>query len=353
MTTLTDPAARPARSTPAFSFLWLEVTGRCGLACSHCYAGSGPSASHGVMTGDDWRSVITQAADMGGGEPTLHPDFFALLAHAIKAGLAAEVYSNLTHVKDSLWDLLARPGISLATSYYSDDPAEHDAITGRPGSHARTLAGIRHAIARGIPLRAGIVEVTEGQRTARARAELEALGVTRIRTDRLRRLGRAADAAGPDVSELCGRCGRGIAAIIPSGDVTPCVMARWLPAGNVRQAPLADILSGPAMARRPPSSRPGQAWPATRLATLTATPTPAGRGEASPAWPRPPLPPSSRPDQAALAYLTCASLTRTATSARRRSTLPCSAAGAGQHDLLAGKSRRPSGGHRRTRHRLA
>ena len=65
MTTLTDPAARPARSTPAFSFLWLEVTGRCGLACSHCYAGSGPSASHGVMTGDDWRSLITQAADMG------------------------------------------------------------------------------------------------------------------------------------------------------------------------------------------------------------------------------------------------------------------------------------------------
>ena len=87
MTALITPAAR---NTPAFSFLRLEVTGRCGLRCSHCYAGSGPSGIHEVMTGDDWRSVITQAAHLGVpavpftvGEPTLHPDFPALLAHAI------------------------------------------------------------------------------------------------------------------------------------------------------------------------------------------------------------------------------------------------------------------------------
>jgi MoaA/NifB/PqqE/SkfB family radical SAM enzyme len=206
------------------------------------------------MTGADWRSVITQAAHLGvrmvqfiGGEPTLHPDFPALLTYAVEAGVAAEVYSNLTHVKDSWWDLFACPKVSLATSYYSDDPAEHDAITGRPGSHARTLASIRQAIARGIPLRAGIIEVRDGQRTTQAHAELRALGVTRIRTDRLRRLGRGASMASDDASELCGNCGRGIAAVLPSGDVTPCVMARWLIAGNVRDTPLAAILSGPAM----------------------------------------------------------------------------------------------------------
>jgi hypothetical protein len=246
MTTLTTPATRPAQTSPAFSFLWLEITGRCGLTCAHCYNSSGPSGSPGVMTGDDWRSVITQAAHLGvsmvqfiGGEPTLHPDFPALLA--------AEVYSNLTHVKDSWWDLLTCPSVSLATSYYSDDPAEHDAITGRPGSHARTLASIRQAIARGIPLRAGIVEVRQGQRITQAHAELEALGVRRIGTDRLRHLGRATGAVPDDASELCGRCGRGIAAVLPSGDVTPCVMARWLTAGNVRDTTLAAILSGPAM----------------------------------------------------------------------------------------------------------
>ena len=254
MTTLIRPNPAHVKASPAFSFLWLELTGRCGLRCSHCYARSGPSGSHGMMTADDWRLVITQAADLGvsmvqfiGGEPTLHPDFAGLLGYAVGAGLAVEVYSNLTHVRESWWELFACPQVSLATSYYSDDPAEHDAITGRPGSHARTLASIGQAVARGIPVRAAVIELAEGQRTGQARAELEALGVTRIRTDRVRRLGRAAS-AGPDVSQLCGNCGRGIAAVLPSGDVCPCVMARWLTAGNVRDMPLADILSGPALA---------------------------------------------------------------------------------------------------------
>ncbi len=77
MTTL---SRKPAEVRPGLSFLWLEITGRCGLSCSHCYARSGPSGSHGTMTADDWRSVISQAAGLGvsmvqfiGGEPTLHP----------------------------------------------------------------------------------------------------------------------------------------------------------------------------------------------------------------------------------------------------------------------------------------
>jgi MoaA/NifB/PqqE/SkfB family radical SAM enzyme len=207
------------------------------------------------MTEADWRSVIAQAAGMGvsmvqfiGGEPTLHPRFAELLAAAIDAGLATEVYSNLTHVKDSWWDLFACPGVSLATSYYSDLAEEHDAITGRPGSHARTLAAIRQAVARQIPLRAGIVAVREGQRTSQARAELQAIGISRIKADRLRHLGPAAAAGQPDASQLCGNYGRGMAAILPSGDVCPCVMSRWLTVGKVRDTPLAAILAGPAMA---------------------------------------------------------------------------------------------------------
>lgn len=64
MTMLTRelPEVKPGLNV---SFLWLELTGRCGLACAQCYAGSSPSGSHGVMTGAGWRSVITQAAGMG------------------------------------------------------------------------------------------------------------------------------------------------------------------------------------------------------------------------------------------------------------------------------------------------
>jgi hypothetical protein len=40
-----------------------------------------------------------------------------------------------------------------------------------------------------------------------------------------------------------------VAAISATGEVWPCVFARWMPAGNVLRAPLADILAGLPMAQ--------------------------------------------------------------------------------------------------------
>jgi hypothetical protein len=91
--------------------------------------------------------------------------------------------------------------------------------------------------------------VLDGQDIQQTQAELTALGVppTRIKVDRMRAVGRAAASASvPELSELCGNCGLGRAAILPDGEVTPCVLSRWLTCGNVRQAPLAAILSGEA-----------------------------------------------------------------------------------------------------------
>jgi MoaA/NifB/PqqE/SkfB family radical SAM enzyme len=190
-----------ARTTdiPDVSFLWLELTGRCNLACRHCYAESGPNGTHGVMSVNDWFSVIDQATAMGvpmvqliGGEPTLHPAFPDLLRYAVGTGLAVEVYSNLSRIKPEWWEIFSHPDVSMATSYYSDVPEEHDAITRRRGSHSRTLANIGEAVTRGIPLRVGIVDTGNGQRATQARAELEAIGVTSIGTDHMRRFGRAA-----------------------------------------------------------------------------------------------------------------------------------------------------------------
>jgi hypothetical protein len=53
-----------------------------------------------------------------------------------------------------------------------------------PDSHAQTRANIVEALRWGIPIRAGIVKVVDGQDTATARDELLALGVTDIHTDR-------------------------------------------------------------------------------------------------------------------------------------------------------------------------
>ncbi|WP_214106783.1 radical SAM protein [Acrocarpospora catenulata] len=228
----------------------LELTGRCQLACTHCYAESGPAASHGTMTGDDWCHLISEAAVLGarvqyiGGEPTLHPQFERILTHTTELGVPVEVFTNLYRIRESWWELLSRSGVSLATSYYSDKPGEHAQITGRADGYARTRTNIVRAVGLGIPVRASIVQVLPGQRVEQARGELEALGVTGIRLDELRGIGRGRLGGQADPSQLCGRCGDHRVAVSPTGHVTPCVMARWMVAGDVQAEPLSRIVAG-------------------------------------------------------------------------------------------------------------
>ncbi|QRX95791.1 radical SAM protein [Streptomyces noursei] len=248
---MTAPQA-PATPAPP-TFLELEITQRCQLTCSsHCYAQAGPTKGHGTMTGDDWRRVITEAVALGvqrvqfiGGEPTMHPDFAALVEHALAAGLDVQVYSNLYRVRAEHWELYAHPRVTLGTSYYSDDPDEHDQITGRKGSHDSTRANIVEAVRRGIRVKVGIIHLRDGQRTEPARAEMAALGVARVHVDRVRGVGNAAKTAAiPSTSELCGRCADGKAAILPDGTVAPCVLGRFLPAGDVKTGGLATVFTG-------------------------------------------------------------------------------------------------------------
>jgi MoaA/NifB/PqqE/SkfB family radical SAM enzyme len=203
----------------------------------------------------DWRRVLDEAAALGcemvqfiGGEPTLHPGFVGLVEHALAVGLRVEVFSNLVHVRAEYWQVLGRPGVSLATSYYSDDASEHDQVTARRGSHRRTCASIGQAVERGIPVRVGVVQVHEGQRTDQARRELAALGIADVTVDRMRQVGRGVRDRGPGVAQLCGGCADGKAAVAPDGTVWPCVFSRWLPVGNVLHQSLGDIVGGPGMA---------------------------------------------------------------------------------------------------------
>ena len=178
----------------------------------------------------------------------MHPDFAELVKHALGVGLRVEVFSNLTHIRSEWWELFQREGVSLATSYYSDDRAEHNAVTGRD-SHGKTRANIARAVEFGIPLRTGVIHVVPDQRVDQARADLSSLGVEDIGFDRMRRFGRGQGShSACDVNELCGRCGDGVAAIGPNGDVSPCIMSTWMTTGNVRVSPLSAILDGAEMA---------------------------------------------------------------------------------------------------------
>ena len=242
-------------------FAWLEITGKCQLSCTHCYAESGPRGTAGAMTTRDWFRVISHVAELGahrvqfiGGEPTLHPDLSRFVDRSLAAGLEVEVFSNLVHIAPPLWETFSRPGVRLATSYYS----AHDSVTRRRGSHARTKANITEALDRAIPLRVGVIDVGSG--SSDALVELDALGVRDVGVDRVRAVGRGARLpVPPGAGQLCGRCGHGAVAVSTSGEVWPCVFARRTALGNVLDSDLADVLAG--MNFTPPVATGPSCWP--------------------------------------------------------------------------------------------
>ncbi len=242
-TTLTDSATTTR-------FLWLYLTDKCQEECTHCATNSSPSGTHGSMTPADWLRILDEAAAVGvrqvqfvGGEPTLHPALPELITRALEHAMAVEVFSNMVKISPTLWEVFSQTGVSLATSYYSDDDTQHAAITQRP-----TLPRIRDNIAearrRGIPLRAGVIDLGKQQRVAQARTDLVNLGVplAKVGYDKVRGLGRAAEDTRGCADQLCGGCGNGVAAIDPEGQVRPCLFAKWVTAGHVNDGGLGELL---------------------------------------------------------------------------------------------------------------
>ncbi|ORT60100.1 radical SAM protein [Streptomyces sp. CB03238] len=248
---LSDQGAEMAESHDAacVSLLWLEITGKCQLECVHCYAESGPDGDHGLMTRQDWLEVIAEARDIGvktvvfiGGEPTLHPLLGEFVEYALGLGLSVRIVTNLVHVPTGLWDVYVRPGVSVSVSYYSSDPAAHDAMTRRRGSHRRTVVNLEKAARLGVHVTGLIITTDTSPDADPARNALERLGVRQQKVAPVQALGRAAAGCAPSLSDLCGQCAGHLLAVDPRGRAFPCVMARWLPVGDVRGGSLAAIV---------------------------------------------------------------------------------------------------------------
>jgi sulfatase maturation enzyme AslB (radical SAM superfamily) len=131
------------------SFLWLEITQKCNLECLHCYADSSPREDLlGRMDTQTWLSVLEESATLGcsqvqfiGGEPTLHPDLPRMIRYASACGYSfIEVFTNATRFDECFIDTFIEHRVDIATSFYSDVPDTHDAITRHHGSFARTVS---------------------------------------------------------------------------------------------------------------------------------------------------------------------------------------------------------------------
>jgi radical SAM protein with 4Fe4S-binding SPASM domain len=246
-----------APSDTGLQFLWLELTARCNLACTHCYADSGPTpTTMDSLTVSDYQQLLSAARAGGcervqfiGGEPTLHPGLPFLVKEARALGFTfIEVYTNATHLPDALLTCLRDHNVHIATSLYAEDPDTHDAITTRPGSHKRTVANIKRYVAAGLPVRIGIIAMQQNaQRLEETLAFAKHLGVAHASIDRQRGIGRGhEDVAVEPIGELCGACANGSLAVAPDGQVFACIMSRQWPLGSVREQQLRTFLGSPA-----------------------------------------------------------------------------------------------------------
>ena len=94
-----DRAVRSAASTRPICLTW-ELTYACNLACVHCLSSSGRRDPRELTTAeckaviDELQRMQVFYVNVGGGEPTIRPDFFELVDYAIARDVGVKFSTN-------------------------------------------------------------------------------------------------------------------------------------------------------------------------------------------------------------------------------------------------------------------
>lgn len=255
-----------------------DITWRCDHSCVHCYL---TDRRKEELTLDEQIGILDQLAEAGtlsllisGGDPFLRPDALDFLRAARKRHFQVTINTHGNFIDDAVADVLAEIGVhKVNISVYSTDPAEHEAVTRVPGSHAKAVAAGRRLVARGVrcefrsPV---VVQNREGYLGVRALAEsigaswrsdanivpddesdFGLCGIGVHSTERIvammnamapRRDEVVPPAEMPDVPSDRRTCSAGSASgfISPDGTVYPCITWRE-PIGNLREASFDDL----------------------------------------------------------------------------------------------------------------
>lgn len=120
---------------------------RCNQRCVFCWQGRDwPDAPAGRWEADLDRIVArgVRTLTITGGEPTIYRDLPGLVAAASARGLLVHLQTNAIRLGNRayLGELVDAGLKSLFVSLHSADPETSDRLTGAPGTHARTVAGI-------------------------------------------------------------------------------------------------------------------------------------------------------------------------------------------------------------------
>jgi radical SAM protein with 4Fe4S-binding SPASM domain len=277
------------RSSEAFvpTQLTVELTYRCNERCSHCYLATYDDRADGrpPLALAEWKRILDEFADAGtlsliliGGEAMMHPQFWGVAEHAADRCFAVSLITNGLLIDEEAAGRMAGLGFhNVTVSLYSLDPAIHDRMTRRAGSHARALGAIGRLRESGVGIGVnclltrdniegwkalddwgrslGIEARFDPMITAKSDASL-APTTLRATPEQLRRyylelraLGRGPRPAPlEDPDEPVCNAGRGKAAVNPYGDLLTCLEVRE-PVGNLREGTFHQLWRSPAAER--------------------------------------------------------------------------------------------------------
>ena len=149
-----------------------NCTGRCNLACLHCYSSSQSNRFDDELDTSRAKRFLYQLIDVNcpvvlfsGGEPLLRRDIFELLEEAKQLGLRTVLSTNGTLIDSAVADRLAEVGVGYVGISIDGRQQFHDRFRQVKGSFKSAVAGIHNCQKAGIKtgLRFTITKANAGQ----------------------------------------------------------------------------------------------------------------------------------------------------------------------------------------------
>ncbi len=136
--------------TPPLLGLHWSITGRCNLACRHCYI-EAPSGRYGELPPADMLRLVEQfrranlpKVVLTGGEPLMRPDLPLIVTALAEACVAIDmINTNGWLVTHDVLRLLRQAGFAPRFQVSFDGVGFHDTMRGVPGSEERAIGAIR------------------------------------------------------------------------------------------------------------------------------------------------------------------------------------------------------------------
>src|SRR5215469_9880221 len=171
--------ARPGRLVDLFErgldapiCLTWELTYACNLACVHCLSSSGRRDPNELSTAECEAVIDTLErmqvfyVNIGGGEPTVRPDFWELVQYATTHHVGVKFSTNGVKIDAAAARMLAASDyVDVQISLHGATESVNDAVRG-PGSYAtamRAMANLRDAGFRGFKLSVVMTRQNIGQ----------------------------------------------------------------------------------------------------------------------------------------------------------------------------------------------